>query len=170
MKTARSLARAFAMSDAAWERHANPWSGYTRFFILPLLVLAIWARVWIGAWCLLPVGLVLLWTWLNPRAFPPPAHTEAWMTRAVLGERVWLAADTVPIPAHQRRAARCLTLLPLLGFPAMVWGLVVLDPWAAALGTALVVIAKLWFLDRMAWLWDEMRTHPAYAPWHRPRR
>ena len=63
------IAQAFAMSDEVWARHANPWSVWTRFSILPLLVAAIWSRVWIGRWALLPTAAVVLWAWLNPRLF-----------------------------------------------------------------------------------------------------
>nr|WP_238997445.1 DUF6653 family protein [Mycolicibacterium sp. CBMA 361] len=34
------------MTDAAWRRHANPWSVWTRFAAIPLMMLAIWSRVW----------------------------------------------------------------------------------------------------------------------------
>ena len=44
--------RLMGMSDAVWARHANLWSVYTRFTVLPLLVMAIWSRAWIGWWVL----------------------------------------------------------------------------------------------------------------------
>ena len=40
--------RMMAMDDAAWARHANPWSVYSRMSILPLMTLAIYSRVWLG--------------------------------------------------------------------------------------------------------------------------
>lgn len=33
----------------------------------------------------------------------------------------------------------------------------------ALLGMALVYTGKLWFLDRMVWLWEDMKDNPAYA-------
>ena len=45
------LERLMKMDDAAWKRHANPWSAWTRTLILPLLALTVWSRVWIGWWC-----------------------------------------------------------------------------------------------------------------------
>ena len=32
------IARLFAMDEATWARHANPWSVWTRFTALPLLL------------------------------------------------------------------------------------------------------------------------------------
>lgn len=42
------ITQGFAMNEEAWGRHANPWSVWTRFLALPLLVLAIWSRARIG--------------------------------------------------------------------------------------------------------------------------
>jgi len=162
------LAASFAMTDPVWERHANPWSGATRLPILPLLALAIFARAWIGWWCLVPIAILLAWAWANPRAFGPPAHTRHWMSRAVLGERVWLNAETVTIPPHHARAALWLGILSGAGLVPLAWGLWVLDPWAVVAGCVVTVLAKLWFLDRMVWLFADMaERHPPYAAWLR---
>jgi len=164
----QGLANAFGMDDAVWRQHANPWSVYTRAPILPALAVAIYARVWIGAWCLVPVALILAWTWINPRAFPVPDSTDHWASKAVMGERVWLNAARFPIPAHHRRAIWILQLATVPGLVAMVWGLVVLDFSAAFLGSLLAAVPKLWFLDRMVWLYDDMAAeHPHYRDWLR---
>ncbi len=67
------IANLFSMSDETWERHANPWSVWTRFTILPLIVAAVWSRVWLGSWAWAPIALTILWTWYNPRLFRKPA-------------------------------------------------------------------------------------------------
>jgi len=36
------------------------------------------------------------------------------------------------------------------------WGLVVLDPWITAFGLAVQMAGTLWFLDRMALLYDDV--------------
>jgi hypothetical protein len=64
----RSLERLMAMDDGVWRRHANPWSGWTRVTVLPILVLAIWSRVWIGWWALLSS----CWSVSVDLAQPPP--------------------------------------------------------------------------------------------------
>src|SRR6185295_7828844 len=84
------LARVFGLDgEQAWLRHANPWSVYTRIPVPVLLVIAIWSRAWIGWWCLLPIGIVVVWTMVNPRVFPPPRSLDHWASRAVLGETAW---------------------------------------------------------------------------------
>ncbi len=60
--TATTVPRLFGLEGEAWMRHANPASVWTRFAALPLLALALWSRVWIGWWALLPVAAALAWT------------------------------------------------------------------------------------------------------------
>lgn len=78
------------MDDATWRRHANPWSVWTRATVLPLIILAVWSRVWIGRWSLVLVALSVLWMWLHPRVFGEPKTSRHWASRGVMGERVWL--------------------------------------------------------------------------------
>ena len=121
----RGAERLMAMDDAIWRRHANPWSGLTRLAALPLLGLAVWSRVWLGWGALVPVALALAWIWWNPRAFPPPARFDHWMSRGVLGERVFLA-NRDALPTHHRRAALWLTWASVPGAVVMAWGLIAL--------------------------------------------
>src|SRR3712207_7157171 len=39
-----TMAKAFGLDGEGWQRHANPWSVYTRIPIPPLLVAAIWTQ------------------------------------------------------------------------------------------------------------------------------
>ncbi|MEM8856033.1 MAG: DUF6653 family protein [Pseudomonadota bacterium] len=148
------IERAMGMSETAWARHTNPWSYWTRIPILPLLALAIYARVWIGAWCLVPIALLCAWTFINPRAFPAPRSFHHYTARGVLGERVWLARKQTPIPSHHSTVAAVLSAVSLVGVLVLAYGLVVLDPWATIAGTVTAVGAKMWFVDRMVWLYD----------------
>lgn len=157
-----------AMDEATWARHASPWSVWTRVPILPLLALAVWSRLWLGWWCLVPIGALALWTYLNPRAFSPPATTDTWASKATFGERVWLNRGRVPIPPHHARFAHLLSVLSGFGLVPTVYGLITYEPFAVVLGVVWVVVAKMWFLDRMVWLYDDMRQeHTEYAAWLR---
>lgn len=157
MDALRAIAGAFAMSEETWRRHANPLSGWSRFATgLPLLALAVWSRVWIGAWALLALAAVAAWLWWNPRAFPPPVRAEGWMSRGVLGEYLYLH-HRPEIAAHHRRAAGILAVLPALGALPLAAGLWLLRVDWAIMGMALAALPKLWFVDRMAWICDDWR-------------
>ena len=159
-----AVAKAFGLQGDAWQRHANPWSVYTRIPIPALLVAAVWSRQWIGWWCLAPVALVVVWTFVNPRVFPPPRSMDHWASRSVLGEKYWGARKQNPIPARHRVAPWVLTGLNVAGVPFVVWGVVVLNPWMTAFGLALHMSGKLWSLDRMALLYDDMNLSAPGSP------
>lgn len=168
---ASSAEKLMGMDEATWQRHANPLSVYTRYTALPLLAAAIWSRVWLGWWALVPVALALAWIWLNPRVFGVPTATRSWASRSVLGEQVWLRRKSVPIPLEHARAAMLLSVANGLASLVAAYGLLVLDLAATLAGILLVIVLKSWFLDRMVWLFDTMAAvHPPYAGWLRPGR
>lgn len=151
----RGAERLMNMDDRVWLRHANPWSGWTRMLTaLPLLTLAIWSRVWLGAWAWVPVALAVLWIWLNPRAFPPPENLDNWMSKGVLGERIFLSHRREIAP-HHRRAAWVLSVLSLPGALVLIWGLYALWWEGAVFGMILTALPKVWFVDRMVWIYED---------------
>jgi uncharacterized protein DUF6653 len=152
------LAKAFGLQGEAWQRHANPWSVYTRIPIPPLLAGAIWTRAWIGRWSLLPVGVVCAWTAINPRAFPPPRSLDHWASRAVLGETCWAQRQDSPVPQRHRAAPNVLAAVSALGVPFVARGLVVRNGWMVLFGLSVQTAGKMWFLDRMALLYDDVAT------------
>ncbi|MBM7805766.1 hypothetical protein JOD57_001603 [Geodermatophilus bullaregiensis] len=150
------MAKAFGLEGDAWQRHANPWSVYTRIPIPPLLVAAIWSRTRIGWRSLVPVGAVCAWTLVNPRAFPPPRSLDHWASRGVLGETYWARREEVPVPPRHRVAPNVLGVVSALGVPFIVRGLVVRDGWMVLFGLAVQMAGKVWFIDRMAILYDDV--------------
>jgi len=169
MDVFRFAERLMLMDDETWQRHAHPFSVWTRVFLgLPLLVLAVWSRVWIADWWLLALAGALAFIWLNPRIAPIPRHTDNWASKAVFGERVWLNRAKVPIPLRHRLAPHLLTAISGLGIPFLLWGLYALEVWPTVFGAALIYLGKMWFVDRMAWLYEDMKDkHPEYAAWLR---
>jgi hypothetical protein len=157
-----------AMDDAAWARHANPCSVYSRMSILQLVTAAIFSRVWLRWGALLPVGLVILWTWWNPRAFAPPVTTDSWAAHGTFGERVFLNRKVVPIPSHHARWAVALGVVSGVGLVPWIWGLWQSDLGMTLFGLSLLIGGKLWFVDRMVWLYQDMKhAHHDYAAWAR---
>lgn len=151
----RIAERLMGMDDRSWLRHANPWSVWTRILTpLPLFILAVWSRVWIGNGAWMAVGAVALWVWLNPRLFSIPADLDSWAARGVLGERLFLQRRA-ELPAHHRRAARLLTVVSAAGLVPLAYGLWTLDLGWSVTGALLISGAKTWFVDRMVWIWDD---------------
>ena len=73
------MAKVFGLEgDAAWRRHANPWSVYTRIPGPAVLVAAIWTYTRLRWWSLIPVGIVCLWLAVNPRGCS--RHRSRWTT------------------------------------------------------------------------------------------
>ena len=160
--------RSMAMDDATWLRHANPWSVWTRFTGLPLLTLAAFSCQWIGAYAVLPIGLAPVWAWWTPRAFPVPRSTDNWASKGTFGERVFLERRRIDVPEHHVRAANVLALLAAAGLPIWLYGLLTLDAWAAVAGVLATALPRAWFVDRMVWIYEEMKDRdPRYGAWLR---
>lgn len=147
-----------SMSDATWARHANPWSVYSRVIGGSFVFFALWSPFWIGYWGILAILMALLWVRLNPRIFPAPEHADTWATQAVLGERAFLNRDQVPIPKHHKLSASITSGFAGLFLLVVIAASVTRDFWLAFTAWHAATIAKLWFCDRMVWLWADMKT------------
>lgn len=77
--------------ETFWRRHSNPKSGWSRVFVLPALLYAVYHRRWRVA--AVAIGFAMV----NPLLFSPPADDDAWMTRVVLAERWWTADRSRPL-------------------------------------------------------------------------
>jgi hypothetical protein len=162
----RKLAFVLAIDDATWLRHANPWSVWSRATVLPLVILAVWSREWIGAWSWFAVAVSVAWMWVNPRVFRRPKSMDNWASRGVLGERVWLERDIAPVPTHHRVVPHVLNAVTVVGTGFVVWGLLAQSVWPTVLGAVLIYVGKLWFLDRMVWLFqDAVTQNDRYRSW-----
>ncbi|WP_346896092.1 DUF6653 family protein [uncultured Roseibium sp.] len=159
--------RALGMSPKVWNRHASPLSVYSRMATLPLLLLAIWSHVWIGAGlAALATGLVVVWLWLNPRLFSPPSYLGSWAAKATLGERIWLNRMLVPIPQEDAQKALLLSVVAGVGFLVAVLGAVETHLLLTLSGMIVTYAGKLVFLDRMVALYERMHdAHPLYRFW-----
>nr|WP_299337794.1 DUF6653 family protein [Allomuricauda sp.] len=167
MTTERKIARFFNLTDRNWLRHANPWSVWTRYTVLPVIILAFWSRIWLGWWVLIPVTLSIAWMLLNPIIFRKPKSTKNWPSKAVLGEHVYLNRDKIDIPSiHKKVLFTILNIISLIGMGVVIWAIIVYSIWGALMGTALVYMSKSWYLDRMVWLYEGMKgRHSEYSEW-----
>lgn len=169
MTVEKRIASAFGLDDEGWARHANPWSGWTRVITtLPLLIAAIWSRAWIGYWSLIAIAITLWWIWFNPRAFGPAGDDHAWISKSVLGERLWSNRREVSVPERHQCIPNILNIASLTGFPFLIWGLAAYEIWPTVLGMTLITGAKLWYIDRMAILYEDMVNAQPELRYHRP--
>lgn len=165
MTMEKKIAKVFHLTSENWMRHANPWSVGTRYSVLPVIVLAFWSRIWIGWWCAIPAALSLAWMFFNPVFFPKPKSTKNWASRAVFGERVWMNRKEKPVPARHNILPGILNLVSSVGMVLSIWAIVVLNVWGAVLGVALAYLGKSWYLDRMVWIYEDMKADPEYSGW-----
>lgn len=71
-----------------FQRHAHPFSAWSRLLSAPLLLVPLWTRRW---WLYVPIGA---WMAVNPVATPPARDTSSFATRAILGEESWTRDPT----------------------------------------------------------------------------
>jgi hypothetical protein len=155
MRALDKYTRMAGMSEQAWTRHANPWSVWTRFAAIPLVILSIWSRTWIGWWALAPLALVILWLWWNPRAFSPIDKPTAWSSKGIYGERLWVR-DRSCMPVGFTVVQRFWIVGTVAGAALLVWGLVTLEVWPTVFGATLVVYGQLWRIDRLGIVYDQV--------------
>jgi hypothetical protein len=132
------------LSEQAWTRHSNPWSGWTRVLTMPALAFGLYSH---NAWVF---GGVVLWAIVNPLVFPPPKRVDNWMSKGVLGEQLYyqdgkkfkkdlptaLALLNVPVFAYFMYAGWQQQLIPMI------------------LSGLLVMTIKFWFIDRMVFSYE----------------
>ena len=157
-----------SMNDEVWSRHSNPWSVYTRFTTLPLISLAVYSREWLDGYSILLVAASLFWVWINPRLFNTPKTTNNWASMGTFGERIYLNRENEAIAMHHIKACQSLQLISAMGLPFFLYGLYSLEIWVLILGNLWIMAFKAWFVDRMVWLYMDMKdSNLLYQSWLR---
>ncbi|MDC6367690.1 MULTISPECIES: DUF6653 family protein [Flavobacteriaceae] len=157
MSLEKQIAQVFNLKGDSWLKHANPWSIWTRFATLPFIVLAIWSRVWLGWYCLIPISILVIWLIINPTLFSKPKSLESWGSKSVLGEKYWSERKENPVPKHHNTPVLILTVLQTIGGVILIIGLWKLEINWTIIGTITVYLTKMWFLDRMVWIFEDMK-------------
>lgn len=163
MTLEKRIAKIFKLDGESWMKHTNPWSIWTRFATLPFIILAVWSRVWIGWYCLIPIAILVVWIIINPTLFKKPKSIDNWGAEAVLGERYWAERKTFPVPKHHSTPILILTVLQTIGGIVLIIGLWKLEINLTIMGSITAYMAKMWFLDRMVWIFKEMKTHKQHS-------
>lgn len=146
VSTLHELKQSETVDRLFWSRHANPLSGWSRFAAFPVVMYALYERRW-----RLAAGTVLFIA-VNPFLFPPPEDVDNWMSKVVLGERLWIRHGEEAEGSNAYNVA---------GMVAFVYGLYAIYkqyPLRAAVCTLAVVVLKLLFVDEMVQFYEERHT------------
>jgi len=156
-----------SMDEATWERHASPMSVWSRVVTgVPLTYAAIWSIKPLAWWSLIIIFISVFWLWLNPRLFSAPKSTNNWASKVTFGERVWLNRSECPIPEHHEKWANFLSIIGGVGFLIGLVGAYLNLPLPALAGGLISWFGKMWFCDRMVWLYEDMKgMRDEYASW-----
>lgn len=131
------------IQDVFWNPHASPNSVWTFVALYPVLVLAIYRR----SRSLL--GVALLSVIVNLRVVSPPASDEAWATRVVLGEQVWLERGL-----RSQKSAVGLTTVGAMAHLFTLKAAMNQEPVRTAVGTVTSMVLMLLFFHRMVQLYN----------------
>jgi hypothetical protein len=99
--------------------------------------------------------------------FPPPRSTRNWASRSVFGERIWADRRTVDVPAQfGSPVPNVANALAAVGLIVLAYGLITFDLLSTIAGIFITSLGKLWYLDRMVLLFEDMKhRHDEYARW-----
>ena len=106
------------------------------------MIAAIWSRVWLEWWALLPVGAVALWLAIDPFVFAPVEPSRSWASKGIYGAQLWLSERDRVYGSH-RTVLRSLIGVGLVKFVLLAWGLWRLLMWPTVYGATLVMLAQL---------------------------
>jgi len=153
------VAKLFGLRGDRWIRHANPLSVWTRFSVLSLLALAVWSRVWIGWYSLIAVAIAFAWMMLNPLLFAKPRSTKNWATKGVFGERIWSERKNLTIPEQFKSPVpNVANAYAVLEMALLIYDLIALQVIPVLAGIVIAHGGKLWYLDCMVLLFEDMKT------------
>jgi len=73
--------------------------------------------------------------------------------------------DTIDVPDIHKTTPKILNGISSVGMLLSILAIITLSIWPAILGVALAYLGKSWYLDRMVWLYEDMKHVPEYAEW-----
>lgn len=130
------------MKDENWLKHSNPLSGWTRFAAIPFLMAALWYRNWVV------LGAIIVFLVVNPFLFPRPKGPLRWISRSVLGEKIYCTGK------NKFDLSRLLLILVTISFLLALYGAWFKNIYLAVSGTGGSIGFKLWYLNEMVKLYD----------------
>ena len=141
----------YIQNNDTWKKHSNPWSGWTRVAATPFLYHALWLR---NPYYLVAVTIFLA---INPRLFSAPKKTTNWMSKGVIGEKIYTSALIT-----KDFISTTLCILMALSSSILIYAVWTHDLLLSVLLFVLSMTFKFWYLDRMVFLYEESRGRTVY--------
>ena len=73
-----------------------------------------------------------------------------------MGERLFLDRKNQPIAPHHITMSYILTWASAIGAIILIYGLAILSFWAVMCGLIATILPKVWFVDRMVWIYEDV--------------
>ena len=75
--------------------------------------------------------------------------------------------DQIDIPdQHKTSLYTLLNSISFFGLVLAIWGMSVYSYWGVVVGVGVTILGKSWFLDRMVWLFEDMKDKDeTYKSW-----
>ena len=94
----------------------------------------------------------------EPTAIRCAGVDEERASKSVFGERIWTDRRNTQIPEQfTSRVPNLANAYSCIGLAMLVYGMVALDVWMTIAGIVIVHGGKLWYLDRMVLLFEDMK-------------
>jgi len=138
-------------SDDTWKKHSSAWSGWTRVAAAPLFWHALWLR---NPYYLVAVIIFLV---INPRLFAAPKKITNWMSKGVIGEKIYTGALI-----KKDFISTTLCILMALVFFISMYAIWTHQLILTVTTFFLAMTFKFWYLDRMVFLYEESKGDVVY--------
>ena len=85
------------------------------------------------------------------------SHFNSWGSKAVLGEQIYVQRKNKQKLGEHKIPIRILTVLQTIGGLILFYDLWSLNIYHTIYGMTIIYLSKMWFLDRMVWLYADVQ-------------
>ena len=98
------------------------------------------------------LGIAVVWMVINPVLFSKPKNVDNWMSKGVLGEKVYTRGG----PKFKRDLPTLLNVMNIPVFAGFLYFGWQQELIPLILAGILVMVIKFWFIDRMVFLYENV--------------
>ncbi|MDF1695779.1 MAG: hypothetical protein P1U56_08115 [Saprospiraceae bacterium] len=153
----RKLSKLCGKKAKTLAKNTNPFNVLTQYLLLPILIVLLWNRQWLGWIYIFPLVLIMYWLIFNP-VFPKYSSKNRWASKAILGTDIYLNRDKIPIPTHHKIVIlQFLQVIFFCGVVGSIGSAIYYSICGVTIGMTVAYLTRSWILDRMVWLYEDMK-------------